>query len=75
MWDVDPRDWSLPGVGAIYGNVVSNAHNGAIVLQHFGGGPRQQTLEALPKEISTLRTEGYRFVTVDQLMGLQLLYR
>ena len=22
MWDVDPRDWSLPGVSAIYDNVV-----------------------------------------------------
>jgi peptidoglycan/xylan/chitin deacetylase (PgdA/CDA1 family) len=75
MWDVDPRDWALPGVGAIYSNVVANAHNGAIVIQHIGGGPRQQTLAALPGEIEKLRARGYRFVTVDQLLGLQLLYR
>jgi len=75
MWDVDPRDWSLPGVGAIYANVVANAHDGAIVLQHFGGGPRYQTLAALPQEIRTLRARGYRFVTVSQLLGLRLLYR
>jgi peptidoglycan/xylan/chitin deacetylase (PgdA/CDA1 family) len=75
MWDVDPRDWSLPGVGAIYSNVIANAHNGAIVIQHIGGGPRQQTLAALPHEIEKLRAQGYRFVTVDQLLGLQLLYR
>jgi peptidoglycan-N-acetylglucosamine deacetylase len=75
MWDVDPSDWKLPGVGAIYSNVIDHAHNGAIVIQHFGGGPRYQTLAAVPKEISTLRARGYRFVTVAQLLGLQLVYR
>jgi peptidoglycan-N-acetylglucosamine deacetylase len=75
MWDVDPRDWATPGVGAIYSNVVRNARSGAIVLQHFGGGPRYQTLAAVPKEIETLRARGYTFVTVTQLLGLQLVYR
>jgi peptidoglycan/xylan/chitin deacetylase (PgdA/CDA1 family) len=75
MWNVDPRDWSLPGAGAIYSNVVTNAGPGAIVIQHFGGGPRFQTLAALPREIVTLRRRGYRFVTVTQLLGLRLVYR
>jgi peptidoglycan-N-acetylglucosamine deacetylase len=75
MWDVDPRDWALPGVGAIYQRVISAAHDGAIVIQHFGGGPRYQTLAALPREIATLRAEGYTFVTVPQLLGLRLIYR
>jgi peptidoglycan/xylan/chitin deacetylase (PgdA/CDA1 family) len=75
MWDIDPRDWALPGAGAIYSNVVDNARNGAIVIQHSGGGPRFQTLAALPQEIDTLRSQGYRFVTVDQLLGLKLVYR
>jgi peptidoglycan/xylan/chitin deacetylase (PgdA/CDA1 family) len=75
MWDIDPRDWANPGVPAIYGNVIVNARNGAIVLQHFGGGPRYETLAALSEEIRTLRREGYTFVTVAQMLGLQLLYR
>lgn len=75
MWDIDPRDWALPGVGAIYSNVVRNARNGAIVIQHFGGGPRYQTLAAVPREISALRARGYKFVTVTQLLGLKLVYR
>lgn len=75
MWDVDPRDWATPGVGAIYDNVVANAHDGAIVIQHFGGGPRYQTVAALPQEIDTLRRKGYQFVTVAQLLGLRLIYR
>ena len=75
MWDIDPRDWALPGVGAIEANVLGNAHNGAIVIQHFGGGPRFETLAALPDEITSLRARGYQFVTVAQLLGLRLIYK
>lgn len=75
QWDVDPRDWALPGAGAIIGNVVANAHDGAIVLQHFGGGPRYQTLDALAGEIAKLRAKGYRLVTLTQMLGYKLLYR
>jgi peptidoglycan/xylan/chitin deacetylase (PgdA/CDA1 family) len=74
-WDIDPRDWARPGEAAIYSNVVENAHNGAIVLQHSGGGPRYQTLAALPHEIETLRRRGYRFVTIPELLGLRVSYR
>ena len=75
IWDVDTQDWKEPGTATIYQRAVSGAHNGAIILQHFGGGPRQETLAALPEEISTLRSEGYRFVTIPQLLGLRLLYK
>ena len=30
---------------------MSAAHDGAIVIEHFGGGPRYETLAALPREI------------------------
>jgi peptidoglycan/xylan/chitin deacetylase (PgdA/CDA1 family) len=75
QWDVDPRDWSRPGTNAIYQNVVDNARPGAIVIQHDGGGDRSQTLDALPREIDTLRSKGYQFVTITHLLGQQLLYR
>jgi peptidoglycan-N-acetylglucosamine deacetylase len=75
QWDVDPRDWALPGTDAIIDNVVANAHNGAIVEEHFGGGPRYQTLDALPREIAELRAKGYRLVTLTQMLGYKLLYR
>jgi peptidoglycan/xylan/chitin deacetylase (PgdA/CDA1 family) len=45
------------------------------VLQHDGGGPRSETLAALPREIDTLRGEGYTFVTVTQLLGQKLIYK
>jgi peptidoglycan/xylan/chitin deacetylase (PgdA/CDA1 family) len=74
-WDIDPRDWARPGTGAIFSNVVGNAHPGAIVLQHDGGGDRSQTLAALPGEIATLRARGYQFVTITELLGQRLIYR
>jgi peptidoglycan/xylan/chitin deacetylase (PgdA/CDA1 family) len=75
QWDIDPRDWALPGVGAIESNVLANAHPGAIVIMHDGGGDRSETLAALPHIIDTLRARGYTFVTVTQLLGLPLLYQ
>jgi peptidoglycan-N-acetylglucosamine deacetylase len=75
QWDVDPRDWALPGVNAIVDNVVANAHNGAIVEEHFGGGPRYETLDALPAEIAALRARGYQLVTLTQMLGYKLVYR
>jgi peptidoglycan-N-acetylglucosamine deacetylase len=75
QWDVDPRDWALPGVDEIIDNVVANAHNGAIVEEHFGGGPRYETLDALPREIAALRARGYQLVTLTQMLGYKLIYR
>ena len=64
-----------PEPPTIYQRAVNGAHNGAIILQHFGGGPRYETLDALPAEINTLRAAGYKFVTIPQLLGLKLIYR
>jgi peptidoglycan/xylan/chitin deacetylase (PgdA/CDA1 family) len=74
-WDVDPRDWSLPGTEEIYSNITSNAGPGSIILMHDGGGPRDETLAALPRIIDALRARGYGFETVSALLGDQILYR
>jgi peptidoglycan/xylan/chitin deacetylase (PgdA/CDA1 family) len=75
QWDVDPRDWALPGTAAILDNVVANAHDGAIIEEHFGGGPRYETFAALPREIADLRAKGYQLVTLTQMLGYKLVYR
>lgn len=75
VWDVDPRDWALPGTGAIVSTVLSEVRPGSIVLSHDGGGPRGQTLAAYPSIIAALRRRGYRFVTVPQLLGYPTIYR
>jgi peptidoglycan-N-acetylglucosamine deacetylase len=75
QWDVDPRDWSLPGTSTIISRVLASVRPGSIILQHFAGGPRYQTLNALPAEINTLRARGYKFVTVTQMLGYKLTYK
>jgi peptidoglycan/xylan/chitin deacetylase (PgdA/CDA1 family) len=73
-WDVDPSDWATPGTPAIESRVLSGVTAGSIVLMHDGGGPREQTLAALPHVIGVLRARGYRFLTVAGLTGATLRY-
>ena len=70
VWNCDPNDWSMPGTSAIVNTVVSGATPGGIVLMHDGGGDRSQTVAALPTIITTLAAQGYRFVTVPELLAL-----
>jgi peptidoglycan-N-acetylglucosamine deacetylase len=74
-WDVDPADWSNPGGAAVYSRIVGAAQPGSIILMHDGGGDRSGTLAALPSIIDTLRARGYRFDTVTELLGHQMIYR
>jgi peptidoglycan/xylan/chitin deacetylase (PgdA/CDA1 family) len=69
VWDVDPRDWARPGTAAIVTRVLDAVRNGSVVLMHDGGGPRQQTLAALPQIIKALRRRGFAFRTVPELLG------
>ena len=70
LWDIDTLDWKLPGAQAIHDTVMAQAHNGAIVLMHTGGGNRQQDVDALPSIIDDLKGQGYEFVTVGELMAM-----
>ncbi|MEA2663978.1 MAG: peptidoglycan-N-acetylglucosamine deacetylase [Candidatus Eremiobacteraeota bacterium] len=74
IWDVDPRDWSTPGTGAIISRVLGGARNGSIILNHDAGGPRGQTVAALPTILSTLKRRGYRFMPVKDLLGYKTTY-
>ncbi len=67
IWDVDTRDWTRPGSGAIYASATS-VQPGSIVLMHDGGGDRSQTVAALPRIIENLRSRGYHLVTLTRLL-------
>ena len=71
LWSADSEDWKKPGADKIVSNVVNYAHPGGISLMHDGGGARYQDVEALPIIISTLRSQGYRFVTIPELLKLR----
>ena len=74
LWNVDTVDWRLPGSGSI-ASIAGGAGAGSIVLMHDGGGPRGQTVAALPSIISSLRSRGLKPVTVSKLLGNRILYR
>ncbi|MEG3974644.1 polysaccharide deacetylase family protein [Microcoleus sp. herbarium8] len=71
MWSIDPKDFLQPSAAAITRSVLSQATSGAIVLLHDGGGDRQQTVEAVSAIIPKLKQQGYRFVTIPQLLQMQ----
>ncbi|MDO7787919.1 polysaccharide deacetylase family protein [Desulforamulus aquiferis] len=64
----DPKDWSNPGVEKIVSRVVDNVRNGSIIILHDYGGDRTQTIDALPIILKELQSQGYRFVTISQLL-------
>lgn len=66
---IDPRDWQ-PNVtpDAIISEVVTEKEQGHIVLLHDGGGDRTATVAALPRLIDTLRSQGYKFIPLSELM-------
>ncbi len=74
LWNVDPSDYTLPGVGAIEQRVLAQVRPGSIIISHDGGGPRGQTLAAYPAIIAALRARGYRIVTIPQLLGFRPTY-
>lgn len=67
-WSVDPRDWSRPGVSHIVDTILRHTRPGAIILNHDGGGNRQQTVDALGIVLPRLIDAGYTFVTPDSAM-------
>jgi polysaccharide deacetylase family sporulation protein PdaB len=68
LWDTDSLDWLNPGVARIVERVLRRAHPGDIVLLHASDTCKQTDL-ALPSIIAGLRRQGYRFVTLDQLLS------
>jgi len=67
MWTLDTIDWrpsSSPQ--RIVARVVPRARPGAIVLLH----PTDRTVEALPQILLALQGQGYRLLTVSQLLQL-----
>ncbi len=71
LWDVDTEDWTdLSSVDSVVAGTMANAQPGSIILMHDGGDAvREKTIESLPLIIDELRSEGYSFVTVSELLG------
>jgi len=69
--DIDPEDWSRPGVEAMLAKVkAGRLQGGSVVLLHDAGGDREQTIEALPRIIDYLRVRGDAVVPLPTLLGI-----
>lgn len=68
LWTADTKDFSQPGTVRIRYVAISGARPGAIILMHDGGGPREETVAALPRIIRRLRSRGFHLVTIPQLV-------
>jgi peptidoglycan/xylan/chitin deacetylase (PgdA/CDA1 family) len=74
LWSVQSFDWQDPEPDPIVEQVLAEVEPGAIVLFHDGqretndAQPRAGTLAALPKVLERLRTDGYAFATVSELV-------
>lgn len=60
---IDPLDYLRPGVSEIVRRTLLAAKPGAIIQLHVGV---EQTMEALPTIVKSLRSRGYRFDLLNQ---------
>ena len=72
MWDLEPEtDPKLAkNAQAMADYVINNARPGSIVLLHVMYQSRQTSREALPLILKGLKQQGYRFVTVNELLAV-----
>lgn len=69
LFDVVPDDWAQPGTEVIIKRILSQVKPGSIILCHEGENS-SQTIEALEVVIPYLKKEGYRWVTISELLQL-----
>ncbi|MDI6603892.1 MAG: polysaccharide deacetylase family protein [Thermoanaerobacteraceae bacterium] len=67
LWSVDPDDWKKPGIESIVNRILLKVKPGSVILLHEG---KPETFAALPQIIQKLKSEGYSFATVSNLMKI-----
>jgi peptidoglycan-N-acetylglucosamine deacetylase len=77
LWSLSSKDWAFFRAGHIVKRIMRNIRPGAILLFHDGGGvigseggKRTETIKAIPLLVENLKSVGYRFVTIQELINL-----
>lgn len=65
QWDVDSLDWKGISAKTITSNILKKAQNGSIILCHNNS---DHIVEALPSIILSLKSRGYKFVSIGELI-------
>ncbi|MED5816614.1 hypothetical protein VST63_29995 [Mycolicibacterium sp. 050232] len=69
-WDVEPDSATGVDVDAIVAETISRVRPGSIILLHAMYDSRDATRAAVPRVVDELRSAGYRFVTVSELLAI-----
>lgn len=65
MWTRDTIDWRDHDANLIYNRAVKNSNGGDLILMH----PTEATVQALPRIIETLQSQGFNLTTVSENIG------
>ncbi len=65
LWNVDTLDWSSHNHAQIVEKVLKNVQENDIILMHDG---YETSVTAAKEIIDTLESQGYEFVTVDEIL-------
>ena len=65
QWDVDSLDWKGITASQICSNIITKTKSGSIILCHNNA---DHIVEALPSIITTLKSRGYNFVRMSELV-------
>ncbi|MET8875549.1 polysaccharide deacetylase family protein [Nocardia sp. NPDC004604] len=68
-WDVEPDSGKVASTDGIVAETVAQVRPGSIVLLHVWSDQGAASLAAIPRIVSELRSRGYSFVTVSNLIG------
>jgi peptidoglycan/xylan/chitin deacetylase (PgdA/CDA1 family) len=69
-FDVVSRDDETQDVGLLTSRVMESVRPGSIILFHDGGRDKPGTVQAVDIVVGKLKEQGYRFVTVSELLAL-----
>ncbi|MCL0311992.1 polysaccharide deacetylase family protein [Apilactobacillus sp. TMW 2.2459] len=70
MWSVDSMDWKFLNALQTEQQVIKNVYPGSIILMHD---IHPTSVQAVPSIINSLRSRGYHFVTIPQIVNRPLL--
>ncbi|MGB3483420.1 MAG: polysaccharide deacetylase family protein [Mycobacterium sp.] len=70
-WDLEPDSAGNPTTNQIVQETVETVRPGSIILLHVMLESRAASRAAVPQIIDRLQSEGYRFVTVSELLALR----
>ncbi|MCX5799962.1 MAG: polysaccharide deacetylase family protein [Candidatus Eisenbacteria bacterium] len=76
LWSLNSKDWVTFDDKYVLKYLLSNVQPGDVILFHDSGGVlgteggnREETIKTIHRLVPKLRERGYRFVTVEELLG------